>query len=41
VQIAPRILPELMREPAAERVTAAFMQMGKLDIAALERARNG
>jgi predicted 3-demethylubiquinone-9 3-methyltransferase (glyoxalase superfamily) len=41
-QIVPRILPELMRDPAAaERVTAAFIGMGKIDIAALERARDG
>jgi predicted 3-demethylubiquinone-9 3-methyltransferase (glyoxalase superfamily) len=41
-QIVPRSLPEMMRDPeAAERVVGAFMGMGKLDIAALERARAG
>jgi predicted 3-demethylubiquinone-9 3-methyltransferase (glyoxalase superfamily) len=41
-QIALRHLPALMSDPAAaERVTAAFMEMRKLDIAALERARAG
>lgn len=40
-QIVPRTLPEMMRGPASERVVAAFMAMGKLDIAALERACAG
>ena len=38
-QILPRALPQMMSEPAAaQRVMSAFMEMGKLDIAALERA---
>lgn len=43
-QIVPRILPELLAssEPGvAQRVTAAMMNMVKLDIAALERAAAG
>jgi predicted 3-demethylubiquinone-9 3-methyltransferase (glyoxalase superfamily) len=40
-QIVPSVLPELLTDPDAEkreRVTRAFMQMKKLDIATLERA---
>jgi predicted 3-demethylubiquinone-9 3-methyltransferase (glyoxalase superfamily) len=41
-QIVPRILPELMNEPAkAERVMQAVMPMKKLDLAALEKAAAG
>lgn len=41
-QIVPRALPQMMREPAAaQRVMSAFMEMGKLDIAALQRASAG
>ncbi len=41
-QIVPRSLPHMMIEPAAaQRVMVAFMDMKKLDIAALERARAG
>jgi len=41
-QIVPRVLPQLMSEPAAaQRVMTAFMEMGKLNIAALERASAG
>lgn len=39
-QVVPRSLPEMMSWPAAGRVMEAFMGMGKLDIAALERARS-
>ncbi|MEV0839521.1 VOC family protein [Actinocatenispora sera] len=40
-QIVPQVLPKLLEHPdqtVANRVTAAFMGMNKLDIAALERA---
>jgi predicted 3-demethylubiquinone-9 3-methyltransferase (glyoxalase superfamily) len=38
-QIVPRILDELMRDPAkAEAVTAAFMPMKKLDLEAIKKA---
>lgn len=38
-QVVPRRLGQLLADPGrAERVTAAFMAMGKFDIAALERA---
>lgn len=43
-QIVPRILPELLASPepgVARRVTAAMLNMVKLDIAALERAAAG
>jgi predicted 3-demethylubiquinone-9 3-methyltransferase (glyoxalase superfamily) len=43
-QICPTILGKLLSDPdplKAQRVTAAMMGMGKLDIAALERARDG
>ena len=43
-QVTPRCLHEMMRSDdsaAVERVTAAFMQMNKLDIATLERAFDG
>jgi predicted 3-demethylubiquinone-9 3-methyltransferase (glyoxalase superfamily) len=43
-QIVPAALPRLLGDPDAakrERVTKAFMQMKKLDIAALERAAAG
>jgi predicted 3-demethylubiquinone-9 3-methyltransferase (glyoxalase superfamily) len=43
-QIAPRVLGEMMTSgdrAAVERVTAAFMKMKKLDLAALERAFAG
>ncbi|MCA9228349.1 MAG: VOC family protein, partial [Planctomycetales bacterium] len=43
-QIVPRILPELLASPepgVAQRVTAAMLNMVKLDIAALERAAAG
>ncbi|HEV2593350.1 MAG TPA: VOC family protein [Gaiellaceae bacterium] len=40
-QIVPRVLPELLTQPdadKAQRVTAAMLEMRKLDIAALEAA---
>src|SRR5262249_4050914 len=40
-QIIPTALPELLSDPdpaRSQRVMAAMMQMGKLDIAALQRA---
>ncbi len=43
-QIAPRRLGEMIQDPdpaKVERVTAAFMQMKKLDLEALEDAFNG
>lgn len=43
-QICPTVLGKLLSDPdpaKAQRVTAAMMGMGKLDIAALERARDG
>jgi predicted 3-demethylubiquinone-9 3-methyltransferase (glyoxalase superfamily) len=43
-QIVPNALPRLLGHPEAavrERVTKAFMQMKKLDVAALERAAAG
>lgn len=43
-QVVPTRLPELMGDPdpgRARRTTAAMMAMGKLDIAALERAADG
>ena len=43
-QVTPTILPKLLsdKDPAkAQRVAAAFMQMRKFDIAALERAAKG
>ncbi|MEZ6112673.1 MAG: VOC family protein [Pirellulaceae bacterium] len=43
-QIVPRILPELLASPepgVAQRVTAAMLNMVKLDIATLERAAAG
>lgn len=43
-QVIPTILEEVMRtgdEPARQRVTAAFMQMQKLDVAAIKAAAAG
>lgn len=43
-QVTPRALTDGMADPdraAAERVFAAMMQMGKIDIAAIEAARRG
>jgi predicted 3-demethylubiquinone-9 3-methyltransferase (glyoxalase superfamily) len=43
-QIVPSVLPRMLLDPdrtRAERVTSAFMQMRKLDIAALEKAYAG
>ncbi|HXV26102.1 MAG TPA: VOC family protein [Alphaproteobacteria bacterium] len=43
-QIVPKILLEMLRDPdrrAVERVTKAFLQMKKFDIATLERAYAG
>lgn len=40
-QITPRVLPQMMQAPdreAAARAMKAMLQMGKLDIAALQRA---
>jgi predicted 3-demethylubiquinone-9 3-methyltransferase (glyoxalase superfamily) len=39
-QIVPTVLPELLQGPNAGNVMQALMQMGKLDIAALRRARD-
>jgi predicted 3-demethylubiquinone-9 3-methyltransferase (glyoxalase superfamily) len=43
-QIVPRRLPELLGDPdgeKAQRVMSAMMQMGKIEIAGLERAAEG
>ncbi len=43
-QIVPRVLPQLLTSPepgVAQRVTAAMLQMVKLDVATLERAAAG
>jgi predicted 3-demethylubiquinone-9 3-methyltransferase (glyoxalase superfamily) len=43
-QVVPFMLPKMLKDPdraKAERVTAAFMQMKKFDIGALERAYAG
>lgn len=41
-QIAPAMMPKLLKDPAkAGRVMAAFMQMKKFDIAAIEKAAAG
>lgn len=43
-QIVPTVLMDLLRDPdreKAQRVTAAMLQMGKIDIAGLERAAAG
>jgi predicted 3-demethylubiquinone-9 3-methyltransferase (glyoxalase superfamily) len=43
-QVTPRILPELMADPdrdKANRVTAAMMEMRKIDVAKLEEAAAG
>jgi predicted 3-demethylubiquinone-9 3-methyltransferase (glyoxalase superfamily) len=43
-QITPKILPELLSRPdreAAGRVMQAMMEMGKIDVAALQRAYEG
>jgi predicted 3-demethylubiquinone-9 3-methyltransferase (glyoxalase superfamily) len=43
-QVTPVMLTQLLEESdqtTAQRVTAAFMQMGKLDIAAIEKAAKG
>jgi predicted 3-demethylubiquinone-9 3-methyltransferase (glyoxalase superfamily) len=43
-QIVPRLLVELLQDPdpaKAQRVMGAMMQMGKIDIAALQRAHRG
>lgn len=43
-QIAPRVFIEMLKDadsPGAKRAMAAMMQMGKLDIAALEKAYKG
>lgn len=43
-QIVPRVLPEMLSDPdpdKASRVMQAMLEMKKMDIAALERARNG
>jgi predicted 3-demethylubiquinone-9 3-methyltransferase (glyoxalase superfamily) len=37
-QVVPAILPQLMSGPKAPQVAAAFMKMGKFDIATLEKA---
>ena len=43
-QVVPAVLPEMLMDPdaeKAERVTKAFMQMKKFDVAALKRAHAG
>jgi predicted 3-demethylubiquinone-9 3-methyltransferase (glyoxalase superfamily) len=43
-QVVPAVLPQMLAESdprTAERVTKAFLQMKRFDIAALERARDG
>jgi predicted 3-demethylubiquinone-9 3-methyltransferase (glyoxalase superfamily) len=43
-QVAPTVLPEMLTDPdadKAQRVTTAYLQMKKFDIAALERAYAG
>ena len=43
-QIVPRVLVELLQDPdpaKSQRVMQAMMQMGKIDIATLQRAREG
>jgi predicted 3-demethylubiquinone-9 3-methyltransferase (glyoxalase superfamily) len=43
-QVVPAVLPEMLMDPDAEkaaRVTTAFMQMKKFDVAALKRAHAG
>jgi predicted 3-demethylubiquinone-9 3-methyltransferase (glyoxalase superfamily) len=43
-QVVPAVLPEMLMDPDAEkaaRVTKAFMQMRKFDVAALKRAHAG
>jgi predicted 3-demethylubiquinone-9 3-methyltransferase (glyoxalase superfamily) len=43
-QVVPSVLPDMLRDPDAkkvERVTKAFLQMKKFDIAALKRAHEG
>ncbi len=40
-QIVPTVMPELMQGPKADKVMHELLQMGKLDIAALQRARDG
>jgi len=43
-QVTPRILPQLMADPdrdKANRVTAAMMEMRKIDVAKLEEAAVG
>ena len=43
-QVVPSMLPDMLRDPDAkktERVTKAFLQMKKFDIAALKRAYEG
>jgi predicted 3-demethylubiquinone-9 3-methyltransferase (glyoxalase superfamily) len=43
-QVVPAVLPEMLLDPdpaKAQRVTKAFLQMKKFDIAALERAYQG
>jgi predicted 3-demethylubiquinone-9 3-methyltransferase (glyoxalase superfamily) len=43
-QVVPAVLPEMLQDPnagRADRAMKAMLQMRKLDIAALQRARNG
>ena len=43
-QVVPTVLPEMLQDPnagRADRAMKAMLQMRKLDIAALQRARNG
>jgi predicted 3-demethylubiquinone-9 3-methyltransferase (glyoxalase superfamily) len=43
-QVVPAVLPEMLMDPDAEkveRVTKAFLQMKKFDVAALKRAHAG
>jgi predicted 3-demethylubiquinone-9 3-methyltransferase (glyoxalase superfamily) len=43
-QVVPSVLPEMLRDPdtkKTQRVTRAFLQMKKFDIAALQRAYAG